>query len=131
MPTPTPAPLRVAVINVTLGNGGDAAIYLGLERALRAAHTPALLRAVRFCNRYDGFALEPSLDAAMASGATFVTDGLDAVLADGRLYEAGLFGDSPPALGTAHPGAKADWEEKRCSAGAPLPRPTGPVKTGS
>ncbi|PAP79404.1 hypothetical protein B1759_13825 [Rubrivirga sp. SAORIC476] len=40
MPTPTPAPLRVAVINVTLGNGGDAAIYLGLERALRAALPP-------------------------------------------------------------------------------------------
>ncbi|WP_420455019.1 polysaccharide pyruvyl transferase family protein [Rubrivirga sp.] len=37
---PTPSPLRVAVTNVTLGNGGDAAILLGLERALRAALPP-------------------------------------------------------------------------------------------
>ncbi len=36
----SPAPLRVAVTNVTLGNGGDAAILLGLERALRAALPP-------------------------------------------------------------------------------------------
>ena len=36
----TPTPLRVAVTNVTLGNGGDAAILLGLEKALRAALPP-------------------------------------------------------------------------------------------
>lgn len=35
-----PNPLRVAVTNVTMGNGGDAAILLGLERALRAALPP-------------------------------------------------------------------------------------------
>ena len=34
---PSETPLRVAVTNVTLGNGGDAAILQGLERALRAA----------------------------------------------------------------------------------------------
>ncbi|WP_412070167.1 polysaccharide pyruvyl transferase family protein [Rubrivirga sp. IMCC43871] len=39
MPTP-PRTLRVAVTNVTLGNGGDAAILFGLERALRAALPP-------------------------------------------------------------------------------------------
>lgn len=39
MAAPSP-PLRVAVTNVTLGNGGDAAILLGLERALRAALPP-------------------------------------------------------------------------------------------
>ncbi|PAP78232.1 polysaccharide pyruvyl transferase family protein [Rubrivirga marina] len=33
-------PLRVAITNVTLGNGGDAAILLGVERALRAALPP-------------------------------------------------------------------------------------------
>ena len=33
-------PLRVAVTNVTLGNGGDAAILYGVERALRAALPP-------------------------------------------------------------------------------------------
>ncbi|WP_412062214.1 polysaccharide pyruvyl transferase family protein [Rubrivirga sp. IMCC45206] len=39
MPTP-PRPLRLAVTNVTLGNGGDAAILYGVERALRAALPP-------------------------------------------------------------------------------------------
>ena len=33
-------PLRLAVTNVTLGNGGDAAILYGVERALRAALPP-------------------------------------------------------------------------------------------
>lgn len=35
-----PTPLRLAVTNVTLGNGGDAAILYGVERALRAALPP-------------------------------------------------------------------------------------------
>ena len=35
-----PTPLRVAITNVTLGNGGDAAILYGVERALRAALPP-------------------------------------------------------------------------------------------
>ena len=35
-----PRPLRIAVTNVTLGNGGDAAILYGVLRALRAALPP-------------------------------------------------------------------------------------------
>ena len=37
---PQTTPLRVAITNVTLGNGGDAAILYGVERALRAALPP-------------------------------------------------------------------------------------------
>jgi len=35
-----PRPLRVAILNAVLGNGGDAAILLGIERALQAALGP-------------------------------------------------------------------------------------------
>jgi predicted homoserine dehydrogenase-like protein len=98
-------PVRVALI----GAGKFGSMYLTQARLTAGVHIAAIVdlnpararETLATCGWPQEQGRAPSLDAAMASGATFVTDGLDAVLADGRI-DVVIEATGDPAVGIRH-----------------------------